>query len=102
MSELYVGCRVVCIGKSFRRPAVLGEVDAVIGEVYTVRELYDFPSSVGGSLKPAIRLVEIVNPVNNYTVYGSIECRFWQKNFAPVRSSDQSIERENEKELEDA
>jgi hypothetical protein len=69
-----VGQKVVCI-KTGRCP--YGETPPTLNAIYTVRDITEHPKGTG------IRLVEIVNPPNDYAA-GFFECTFAASCFRPL------------------
>jgi hypothetical protein len=79
-----VGDQVVCINGERNSKRKHTETWPVTGRIYTVRELFECSGHIG------IRLVEIVNPVYEYT-QGVMEMGWQPFRFRPVKKTDISI-----------
>lgn len=95
-TKWYVGMKVVFIVKNNGRNSNHGgygnETDPVFGKIYTIRDL-----GIDELYGPTLRLVEIVNPIQEYRTAAGIiineEVWFVCSNFRPVeeRKTDISI-----------
>ena len=80
-----VGQRVVCIAEG-HGPILLGEVNAIVGAIYTVRKISEYGGQIG------LYLSEIINPPQ-HTIDGLIERGMYSERFRPIveRKTDISI-----------
>ena len=83
MSELYVGCKVVCVDDKFS-PVLPGEVYPVRGHQYRIRAINCDNQGIG------VLLEEIVNEPQWYS-NGFCECDFYVRRFRPVKSDPLAI-----------
>ena len=82
--------RIICIDAKPTRPRKhMNEVFPVEGQIYTVREVNPAVRCATG-VEPAVRLEEIVNPVN---VYRNATEEMWFRaiRFAPIRTTNIDI-----------
>jgi hypothetical protein len=77
-----VGEEVVCVNDSFSAGWRIVKNRPRAGVVYTIRAvtIFDF----GGETVPGVLLVEVVNPVENWTGGDVCECPFWIARFRPI------------------
>jgi len=75
---IYCGAHVTLISENGKRNDVEGVSFPVMGEVYTIRSIFDDRGDV------CIRLVEIINPLHP----NGVEYGFNSANFAPVSTID--------------
>lgn len=79
MTPFHVGMRVVCV-EAIKTKSRVGEIYPTVGEVYTIRAMFDEPIGI------CILLDEIINKELKH-LDGFGECRFWIGRFRPAHEN---------------